>query len=171
MTSADGAKHWTIPNDNTIKVNCDAAIFEATNCYSFAFVARDHRGEVLKARSKYNLGNITLESVEAMGVREALSWIKDSHLSNVFVETDCLVVVQAIRGRGATLSYFDRIIDECKSSDLKDRNVDVKFVKRSTNMVAHFLAKSIISLADRIWRVSDNHPRFIDVLMNDLIHE
>ena len=106
-----------------------------------------------------------------MGVKEALSWIKESHLSNVSVETDCLAVVQAIRSRGATLSYFGRIINECKSllSVLEDRNVDVKFVKRSANKVAHFLVKSTYSLADRTWRMCDNHTGFIDVLMNDLI--
>lgn len=52
-------------NDNTIKVNCDAALF--------AFVARDHRGEVVDARSKCSLGRVAPEIAEAIGIREALS--------------------------------------------------------------------------------------------------
>lgn len=173
MTSADGDEQWTVPADNKIKVNCDAAIFEAQNCYSYAFAARDHRGEVVTARSKCSMGNIAPENAEAIGVREALSWIKEEQIRDVLVETDCLVVVQAIRSSGVPLSYFGRIVGECRTllSELKGRNVMVRFVKRSANKVAHFLAKSTYSIADRIWRVCDNHPGFIDVLMDDLIHE
>lgn len=82
-----------------------------------------------EARSKCSLGNISPDSAEAMGVREALSWIKDNQLNNVLVETDCLLV-QAIRSKGVFLSYFGRIIEECKSllSEVKDRSVVVKFV-------------------------------------------
>lgn len=77
-----------------------------------------------------------------------------------------------MRSSAATLSYFGRIIHKCKTllSELKDNNVLVKFVKRSANMVAHFLAKFTTSVADLIWRVNDNHQEFIDVLMNNLIH-
>lgn len=69
------------------------------------------------------------------------------------------------------LSYFGRIIKECKLiiENLKDRHVSVVFVKRSANRVADFLARATHSIADCIWRVSDNHPEFIKVLMDDLI--
>ena len=77
LTSEDGDEQWTVPGDNMIKVNCDAAIFGATNCYSYAFAARNHRGKVMEARSRCCLGNITPENAEAIGVKEALSWIKE----------------------------------------------------------------------------------------------
>ena len=83
-----------VPGDNMIKVNRDAEIFGATNCYSYAFAARNHRGEVMEARSRCSLGNIAPENAEAIGVKEALSWIKKQRVKNVMVETDCLVVVQ-----------------------------------------------------------------------------
>lgn len=82
------------------------------------------------------------------------------------------MVVQAIRSSGVLLPYFGRLIEECKMllSKLRDRNVFVKFVKRSANRVAHFLARTTDWIADHIWTVYDNHPRFVDVLMNDLSH-
>lgn len=47
------------------------------------------------------------------------------------METDCLVVTQAIRCSTINLSYLGRVIDECKQllSDLGDRKVILKFVK------------------------------------------
>lgn len=134
----------------------------------------DHRWEVVITRSKCSLSNVAPENAEAIGVREALSWIKEQQIGNVLVETNCLVV-QAIRSFDIPLSYFGKLIEECKTllSELKGRNVIIKFVKHSVNKVAHFLAKSTYSVTDRIWRVCecDNHPKFIDVLMNDLSHE
>ena len=146
-------------NDNTIKVKCDAAIFEGLNCYSFSFAARDHRREVVEARSKCRLGNIAPENAEAMGVREALSWLKVQQARDVLVETDCLVMVQAITSAAAPISYFGRLIQECKNllADLKDRNVMVRFIKRSANTIAHFIAKSTYTMSDHSWRVSDYH--------------
>ena len=124
-------------NDNTIKVKCDAAIFEGLNCYSFSFAARDHRREVVEARSKCRLGN----------------------LADILVETNCLVMVQAITSAAAPISYFGRLIQECKNllADLKDRNVMVRFIKRSANTIAHFIAKSTYTMSDHSWRVSDYH--------------
>lgn len=77
MTTADGDEHWTAPVDNTIKVNCDAAIFAATSTYSTAFAVRDHMGDLVEAKSSCCLGNLSPENAEAISVREALSWIKE----------------------------------------------------------------------------------------------
>lgn len=45
MTQADGNENWELPQEGTIKVNTDVALFEDSNCYSFSMVARDHGGE------------------------------------------------------------------------------------------------------------------------------
>lgn len=96
------------------------------------------------------------EIAEAMGVREALSWTKQQNLQAIVIETDCPVLVQALRSSGNLRSYFGRIIAECKSLlvELSDRRVSVFYIKRSAN---------------NSWRVNDNHLDFIDVLMKDLI--
>ncbi|XP_074328104.1 uncharacterized protein LOC141666017 [Apium graveolens] len=77
LNEEDVDERWMIPQENKIKVNCDAAIFEETNTYSYAFIRRDHAGAVLEAKSVYRMGNIVPENAEAIGVREALSWIKE----------------------------------------------------------------------------------------------
>ena len=86
------------------------------------------------------------------------------------METDCLIVVQAIRGPSILPSYFGRIIEDCKAlvEELKGKKVLMKFVKRSANHVAHFIARCSSSIADRVWTMGNIYPEFTDVLLNDL---
>ncbi|XP_074378563.1 uncharacterized protein LOC141720107 [Apium graveolens] len=42
LTQVDGDERWKVPDDNTIKINTDAAIFEASKCFSYSRVARNH---------------------------------------------------------------------------------------------------------------------------------
>lgn len=95
---------------------------------------------------------------------------KRNNTQEAIVETDSLVAVQAIRSNSSLLSYFGRVIEDCKRllEELKGWKVALVFVKRSANSVAHYLARAGYSLADRTWRLSNAQPEFIDVLMNDL---
>ena len=77
MTQEDGDERWVAPKDNKVKVNTDAALFSSTNCYSFAFVVRNHEGSLVEAQSRCCPGNTTPEIAEALGIREALSWLKE----------------------------------------------------------------------------------------------
>lgn len=166
----DGDEHWTLPTGNKTKVNTDAAIFQASSCFSFAYAARDQDGKLIKARASCKQGQIQPESAEAIGIREALSWIKDKGLTDVIVETDCLVAVQAIRSSKHMVSYFGRIIQQCKSllSKLQDKGITLRFVKRSANGLAHHLASCSHSTSDRIWGPNEVDPDLIHVLENDL---
>lgn len=166
----DGDEHWTLPEFNKTKVNTDAAIFLASSCYAYAFIARNHQGDLVEARSSCKPGTVAPEFAEAVGIREALSWIKSKHMVDVAVETDCLVAVQAIRGATALFSYFGKVIEECRAllKELKGKGVILKFVKRSTNGAAHSLASCSYSIADRVWKANEACPDLIHVLANDL---
>uniref|UniRef100_A0A803NUC3 Reverse transcriptase domain-containing protein n=1 Tax=Cannabis sativa TaxID=3483 RepID=A0A803NUC3_CANSA len=74
---SDGNEHWTLPNVNTIKINTDAVIFSSTNCYCYSCVARSHNGTLLEAKAKCVRGVVSPEVAEAIGIHEALSWIKE----------------------------------------------------------------------------------------------
>lgn len=75
MNHEDGHEHWQLPTLNRIKINTDAAIFTASNCYNHAFVVRNHNSEFIEAESKYVRGQVIPELAEATGVRDALSWV------------------------------------------------------------------------------------------------
>uniref|UniRef100_A0A803PJ10 Reverse transcriptase domain-containing protein n=1 Tax=Cannabis sativa TaxID=3483 RepID=A0A803PJ10_CANSA len=157
----DGNEHWTLPNIDTIKINTDAAIFSSTNCYSYSCVARTHNGTLLQAKAKCVRGVVSPEVAKALGIHEALNWIKDKQWSRVEVESDCLVAIQSIRSSSTMFSYFGRIITKCKKllDESKDCFVSLKFVKRSANNGAHYLARFTCSIADRSLSVSNMLPR------------
>ncbi|KAL8154779.1 hypothetical protein AgCh_000219 [Apium graveolens] len=110
------------------------------------------------------------ELAGAMGIREALSWVKKEQQKNVVIETDCLAVVQWIRNSFVTLSYLGRLVNECRQLfiGLQDQNVMLRFVKRSANNVAHYLVSYSSSLADRKRRKENIHPKFLSIFCNDL---
>ncbi|XP_060960620.1 uncharacterized protein LOC133031197 [Cannabis sativa] len=89
-------EQWTTPASNTVKINVDGAIFEKENAYGFGVVARDSNGQIINFIARYYHGTYTAEVVEALGVNEALSWLKGKGWSTIEVETDSLLTVQAI---------------------------------------------------------------------------
>ncbi|XP_074370739.1 uncharacterized protein LOC141711921 [Apium graveolens] len=131
VTQSDGDVHWKQPQIGTVKVNTDAALFEHSNCFSFAMVARGHEGTMPEAASSCRPGSLHPELAEIIGIRESLSWIKNKNWSSTVVESDCLGAIQAIRCSSINLSYLGRVVDECRKllDDLESRNVSLKICK------------------------------------------
>ena len=125
----------------------------------------------MEAKASCIVGLVEPDFAEALGIREALSWIKTKDWHNVEVESDSLVSIQAIRSPTVLLSYFGRIVHECRQLllDLIHHEVSIKFVKRSANAVAHSLARSTSIISDRIVSGSDVPVDLKFVLLNDLL--
>ena len=134
-------------------------------------MARDHLGQVLEARARCSVGLPDPEVAEILGIKEVLSWIKSRGLSGVEVESDCWIAIQAIRSSSKLLSYFGRLVFDCRKllSELHSCNVCLCFVKRSANTVAHSVAKATSSIADRMWSGVDFPAEFAYVVSKDLI--
>lgn len=151
MSQEDGHEHWNLPTRAKIKINTDAALFEESSQYSYAYVIHDHNGDLLEAESKCFQRSICPEMVEAMGLRKVLSWVKRSKRKDVEIGLDCLQVVQFIRSSVTSLSYLGRVVEDGRMllASLKDQNVLFRFIKRSANNVAHYLARYCCSVAVR----------------------
>ncbi|KAL8134098.1 uncharacterized protein LOC141714606 [Apium graveolens] len=167
VTEDDGAMKWTRPEGKAIKVNVDASIFEETGRYSYVCVARNSIGSVEEAISSCKEGRRDMEVVEALGVKEALSCIKKKQWGAVTIETDSLSVVQSICSKAAMVSYFGDLINDCRAFLEEFPNVSLFFVRRSTNGVAHFLARGSYYVANRNIRSDDISPDFFDVIMKE----
>lgn len=91
-------------------------------------------------------------------------------MTDVIIETDCFVAVQAIRSAAQLLSYFGRLIQQCKMllEELKNKGVILRFVKRSANNLAHTLASCSYFIAERVWVPGVVYPELINILENDL---
>ncbi|KAM6582866.1 hypothetical protein CsatB_009868 [Cannabis sativa] len=147
---SEGIEQWTKPSHTQLKVNVDGATFAQQNHFGYGFIARDHDGILIEAFQSCKPGAIDAELAEAIGVKEALSWIKRKGWQNVIVETDCINVVHALRSKVHMISPYGSIINESKLLLSVLNNVSVIFVKRSANKVAHFLTRDSYSKADCI---------------------
>ncbi|XP_074356319.1 uncharacterized protein LOC141696024 [Apium graveolens] len=122
-------------------------------------IVRDHQGRFIRARSKVVHGRLQPREVEAMGLREALSWIKDWRSHRCVFECDAKQVVDAIHAE-EWRSYFDTIIGDCKDILKHSNEVLVVFGSRSANRITHLLATATYSMSDsQEWLVSA--PDFI----------
>lgn len=89
-----------------------------------------------------------------IGVREALSWLKDKHLDNVDIEMDAQLVCQGIHGGGGW-GVFRNLVNDVKEMAAAFACVRFSFVKRSANMAAHMLARDVVFNSDcREWIVN-----------------
>uniref|UniRef100_A0A803NGS4 RNase H type-1 domain-containing protein n=1 Tax=Cannabis sativa TaxID=3483 RepID=A0A803NGS4_CANSA len=89
--------NWTAPAAGFLKVNVDGAVFSASDSFGVGGLARDSNGQFIEAFCMHKAGCFQPSLVEAIGVKEALSWIKNKGWEHVTLETDSLVVVQALQ--------------------------------------------------------------------------
>lgn len=167
----DGRISWQDSQCNRFKINTDASLSTNLDRFSHAQIVSDHNGHLIEAKSKCIQGTATPELAEAIGIREALSWVKEKQENNATVETYCLMIVQWIRNSYNSLSYVGRVVDDCSQLliGLQKQNLMLRFVKRSTNSLAHYLASHNSSIADRRWGKDNVHPEFLSILCKDLM--
>ncbi|XP_060964883.1 uncharacterized protein LOC133033858 [Cannabis sativa] len=160
-------EHWVKPVMGKIKVNVDGAIFAGDGQFGAAGVARDYQGRFMEGFTVLRAGQVDSALAELMGVKEALSWIKRKQWGPVEVETDSLVVVQAIQSTVTIPSPFGLQVAACRSLLADLPSVTITFVKQSVNKAAHWLARSSCLYPDRIFS-EDNVPTdFLSIVMDD----
>ncbi|KAM6591439.1 hypothetical protein CsatA_014044 [Cannabis sativa] len=158
-------EHWVKPVMGKIKVNVDGAIFANDRKFGAAGVARDHDGRFIEAFTVLLEGCVDPVIAEVVGVKEALSWIKRHQWGRVDVETDSLVVVQAVRGSVFIPSPFGQHVSACRTLLASLPLVTINFVKRSVNKAAHCLARSSCLYSDRIFSESTAPADLLSIVM------
>ncbi|KAM6585542.1 hypothetical protein CsatB_012544 [Cannabis sativa] len=145
----DGAELWTKPGNNHIKINVDAALFPQEHSYGYGIVARDSTGHLIEAKTGYFEGDLDASTVEALSIKEALSWIKSKNWQNVEIESDSMISVQGIRGNQMINSLFGLILHDCQILLSSLPFVSLRFIRRSANRVAHVVARHSRFLSGR----------------------
>ncbi|KAM6600853.1 hypothetical protein CsatA_020462 [Cannabis sativa] len=163
--SREDLEHWVKPVMGKIKVNVDGAIFASDGRFGAAGVARDSQGRFIEGFTVLRVGRVDSAMAELVGVKEALSWIKRKHWGPVDLETDSLVVVQAVQSTMEIPSPFGLQVAVCRSLLADLPLVSINFVKRSVNKAAHCLARSSCLYSDRIFSEDDVPPDFLSIVV------
>lgn len=122
VVSAGSLERWTKPHANSVKINCDASTFIEPNRVDIGWLARNSAGDLLFVDKRCLEGDPESFWAEAFSILEALSWIKKEEEKRSLIgnnqqmsyveESDCHIVVQAIRNNDVIHSPFGTIIED-----------------------------------------------------------
>lgn len=134
---------WQRPAVGSFKINVDASVQPVAQCYSVDMVLRDHEGTFMAGRRCCFAGKIPVMEAKAVGVREALSWIKDLHMQGkvVTLESDSQLVVNAILDFSLNLLEVGQVIESCRTLLEQLYGVSIVFMLKYVNKVVHLLAR------------------------------
>ncbi|XP_015382113.1 uncharacterized protein LOC107175236 [Citrus sinensis] len=74
---AHGAVSWEKPEFGWVKCNVEAAVFASQGRIGLGCVIRNSDGGFFAARCVGRFGTFSAREAEALGIREALSWLKE----------------------------------------------------------------------------------------------
>jgi hypothetical protein len=110
-------------------------------------------------------------SISLMAVREALKLVEELGINQLIVESDAMLLVQAINRREEDPSASAVIIQDIKAHmSLSFNQCVVQFVKRDCNVAAHLLAQyGVTQEGMSSWYWDGDVPAFITAtVMSDL---
>nr|POE83782.1 hypothetical protein CFP56_06104 [Quercus suber] len=133
--------HWKPPRSPFCKINFDGAIFQDRKMASIGVVIRNSGGHVIGALSdRINLP-ATVDDVEALACRKAISFALELGLANVVFEGDSETIIQALNEDSNCANTFGHIIEDIRALALNFVSFCFSHVKRQGNAVADKLAK------------------------------
>ncbi|KAH9684791.1 rnase h domain-containing protein [Citrus sinensis] len=141
-----GALCWEKPKFGWVKCNVDAVVFASQGKIGFGCVIRNSEGCFLAASCAGMAGNFGAREAEALGIRQALSWLKKLQFPCVIIEMDCLQVFRTLVENFSGPNGFGLIIEDCQSLAKSIGEVHFLFVRRYANLAAHFVAMAAGSM-------------------------
>ncbi|XP_021723977.1 uncharacterized protein LOC110691367 [Chenopodium quinoa] len=139
------AERWSKPSEGWVKMNVDAGVLGEAGT-GLGAIARDSNGVVLCA--------------------DVHQLARDRAIKRVVLESDSLLVVQALRGASAGRSTFHLLIEDITNVAASFDVVKWSFVRRNGNRVAHYLAHfQPWDLGQRMW--VDHLPHDVIALAAD----
>lgn len=104
--------------------NTDASRIAANQATSISYVCRDNTDRILRIEEK-NVGDSSVFVAETLAIHKALNFVIKKNLSNVIIESNSLIVIQAIDGETRSRP---QICDMVKNIIILVRAVDkIKF--------------------------------------------
>lgn len=118
------------------KSELDASVFPGAQTFNVGMVLRDQRGTFIAGKCLCLAEVESVFEVEAIRVREALSWIQGQQLrcDNMVVETDSEMTVKAIVGDRVKFLEVGEVIEVCKRKLSSMCGTSVRFVRKNANM-------------------------------------
>ncbi|KAK1356595.1 hypothetical protein POM88_049851 [Heracleum sosnowskyi] len=111
------SRELSIKPNSGVKINMDVDIFYSEGKFGYGFVVRDTSGSLVVAHADYYSRKVEADVAESIGIKEVLSWLKTQQYSEVSLESDSLVAVEAIRSPFTMRSMFSLIIQDSRKQN------------------------------------------------------
>ncbi|KMS97072.1 hypothetical protein BVRB_7g179330 [Beta vulgaris subsp. vulgaris] len=158
---------WLLPSPGFIKINVDAAVNGEYCRVGLGMVARDENGQVLRAWSRTMSHDWPAEKAEAAAVLWATEEAIAQGWSNVVLESDAQVIINAINSRLQRRGDIQAMLEDVLNLVPSFETIKFSFCYRECNEIAHRLAKWATSnFCDEVWLVGG--PSWIaDLIVSD----
>ena len=140
------------------KLNFDSSIFQDGENSGVGVIIRNDRGEVMTALSAKGPPVTGSEEAEIFTCPRAVEFAVNCGFSELVLEGDNQALMDALRKRKGLSSWLGHVLQDVLC--LLDRlsRVQVGFVTRNANNVAHILAKHAKDLVEDIVWIEDSRP-------------
>ena len=153
------SSRWIPPPCLSYKLNFDAAIFQDGEASGFGVVIRNNGGEVMAALSARGPAVSDSEEAEVLACRKALEFAADSGFTELILEGDNSVVMNAISSSRMFQSRLGHLYFDVNCLAMGLPVLSLSCVARSANSVAHSLARFAQCInEDMIWLEESPHP-------------
>lgn len=125
-----------------LKVYVNATVFLDTGHAYYGVVVMDSFGGFIAAKNGPLRCLNDAHLVEALAIKEALSWVKCRGFTKIVVLSDCETVCNLINGFLVEFSYAGCVVSDCKSFQRHFEIMSFRFIPRSVNQFAHALARA-----------------------------
>jgi ribonuclease HI len=143
---------WINPQQGWFKVNWDAAVGKQAGRIGLGAVIRNHRGEMVAARSLTRVGLLEPAAAEAVAAIVVIQLAREMGLQQIYVEGDAKVIVDAVVSQAPDWSRRGHLIEDIRSALRSFPHWTMAYVKRGANQAAHMVARlATAQVMDKTW--------------------
>lgn len=143
--------HWSPSPQALYKANFDRAIFQDIYSAGNRVVIRDWSGDIIDSLMEQLVLPPTVEDVEALACRRAISFALEIGLQEVMFEGDSDTVIRSLNSESRCMAPFGHITEDSRSIASSLRYHSFSHVKRRGNFVVDKLAKLAKYYCTQIW--------------------
>ena len=158
---------WSKPPEGVIKLNVDVAFDQDTGTGGTGAVLRDEAGFFVAASCSDIPFVEDAATAEARGLRDGLLLANEVGCNKIYVEADCLEVIEIMLSGGNSLGPAAAIYEECTFLSSNFISIVFSHCPREANMAADLLAKNSEVSRTIVWK-SEPPGFLVDVLTNDV---
>ncbi|XP_027169443.1 uncharacterized protein LOC113769173 [Coffea eugenioides] len=141
---------WEPPKEGVMRINTDAAVSAKMVRTGLGIVARNWRGELVKARGIVGRRRGKAATEESLAIRSALEMAQDAGWTNIEVQSDCKNVVSSINTGNVQDCKIQTILEDIEALKNSFDSCLFSFAPRTANGCSHAMAQFAVKLVRNI---------------------